>query len=610
MKNEYGTALQRLQQTILEGVALGEPLRSLMTYICETAEAIAPDTICSVLAIDAEGRVQHLASPSLPETYSRRIDGTPIGPCVGSCGTAAYRGEAVEVTDIATDPLWSDYKQLALPLGLKACWSSPIKARDGRVIGTFAFYFRTQRGPSSVEREIVQTCVHICSIAIEHEETQARIQHIAFHDELTGLPNRSSFLRCAEHALERSRTEGIGVAIHSIDLDDFKGVNDTLGHGLGDMLLGHVAKRLCSALREGEFVARLGGDEFAVLQTSSRSREDAAERASAFLCLFDQPFEVENHSIRIGASIGIAQAPRDGYDVLDLMKRADLALYRAKHSGGSAYRFFTPAMYTRLRARRTMEQDLRRALATGEFELFYQPIVTLSSKEMIGLEALVRWNHPTRGLISPGKFIPLAEEVGLIGPLGEWILIEACRQARSFSTSHKVAVNLSPRQLTNPTFVLDVVRALHQADLPPQRLELEITESVPLVENTKLRKCLHELRELGVGISLDDFGTGYSSLSYLRTFPFDSIKIDRSFIQDLGQRSDSTSIVRTVIGLARELGIRTTAEGIETPTQLAWLSKEGCTHGQGYLFGQPRRPADLPCFLASSSEDRCARISA
>ena len=610
MKQEYEPALQRLQQTILEGVALGEPLRSLMTYICETAEAIAPDTICSVLAIDAAGRVQHLASPSLPETYSRSIDGTPIGPCVGSCGTAAYRGEAVEVTDIATDPLWSDYKQLALPLGLRACWSSPIKARDGRVIGTFAFYFRTQRGPSNVEREIVQTCVHICSIAIEHEETQARIQHIAFHDELTGLPNRSSFLRSAEHALERSRTEGFGVAIHSIDLDDFKGVNDTLGHGLGDMLLGHVAKRLCSALQEGEIVARLGGDEFAILQTSSRSREDAAERASAVLCLFDQPFEVENHSIRIGASIGIAQAPRDGCDVLDLMKKADLALYRSKHSGGSAYRFFTPAMYTRLRARRTMEQDLRKAIATGEFELFYQPIVTLSSKEITGLEALVRWNHPTRGLVSPTKFIPLAEEVGLIGPIGEWILIEACRQARSSSTTHKVAVNLSPRQLTNPTFVLDVVRALHQADLPPQRLELEITESVPLVENTKLRKCLHELRELGVGISLDDFGTGYSSLSYLRTFPFDSIKIDRSFIQDLAQRSDSTSIIRAVIGLARELGIRTTAEGIETSTQLAWLCKEGCTHGQGYLFSPPRRAADLPCLLVSGSEGRRARISA
>jgi len=580
-------ALRHLQNQVLESVATGQPLASAMDLLCREAERLAPDVICTVLAVDASGHVRSLSSPSLPDHYAQAIDGIPIGPAAGSCGTAAYRGEPVEVRDIAVDPLWAAYRSLALPLGLLACWSSPIKARDGRVIGTFAFYYRTTRGPSELDRQIVATCVHLCAIAIEHEEAQARIHDLACRDPLTGLPNRASFRQCATEALAACSDPHQGLAIHYMDLDDFKGVNDTLGHWMGDLLLEQVAQRIMSCVKSHELVTRLGGDEFAIIQTQPQDNDEVIGLARQLIALFDQPFEIEGHEILIGASIGIVLAPDHGADLTSLLKKADLALYRAKNEGRRTYRMFAEEMYERVRARRELEQELRLAISRGEFALVYQPIVEIDTHAIISAEALVRWQHPTRGTISPAEFIPIAEETGLIGKLGDWILREACANALEWPANVRVAVNLSPVQLRKTSFVLDVVRALDATGLPPGRLDFEITETVPLAPNAVTRQMLCELKALGIRIALDDFGTGYSSLSYLRSFPFDRIKIDRAFVHELEQRGDTTSIVRAVIGLARELGIRTTAEGVETSRQLAWLKREGCSEGQGYYFRRP-----------------------
>jgi len=372
-----------------------------------------------------------------------------------------------------------------------------------------------------------------------------------------------------------------------LDLDRFKGVNDTLGHPMGDELLKMVATRLRHSLRETDTVARVGGDEFAIIQTGIEQPIDTAILAQRIGEAMRAPYDLGGHAVVVDISIGIAMAPNDGIDADGLLKAADMALYGAKADGRGTYRFFEPAMDLRMKARRELETALRLALAAGQFELHYQPLVNVDDKRITGCEALVRWNHPERGMIPPAEFIPVAEEIGLIVPLGEWVLRQACLDAASWPDGIKVAVNLSPIQVTSQNIVPIVIGALAAAGLPARRLEVEITESV-LMHNTEQNTAtLHRLRELGVRISMDDFGTGYSSLSYLRKFPFDKIKIDRSFISGLPDDNESLAIVRAVAGLAANLNIAATAEGIETAEQLATIRALGCVEMQGYLFSRP-----------------------
>jgi predicted signal transduction protein with EAL and GGDEF domain len=360
-------------------------------------------------------------------------------------------------------------------------------------------------------------------------------------------------------------------------------VNDTLGHPVGDLLLRAVAVRLVERTRETDIVARLGGDEFAVVQSIDRPSE-AAGLADRLIEMFDTPFEVAGHQIVIGTSIGIAFAPQDGVDGDELLKKADLALYRAKVDGRGICRLFHAEMDAEMQARRLLELDLRKALRARQFELFYQPVVDLHAGAVAGFEALLRWRHPERGLVSPASFIPLAEEIGLIVQIGEWVLREACATAASWPGDIRVAVNLSAAQFKSPDLVATVSEALREGGLLPDRLELEITETVMLQDTDATMATLHQLRALGAGIAMDDFGTGYSSLSYLRRFPFDRIKIDQSFVRELSSKRDCGAIVRAVAALSRELGMATTAEGVETREQLALLTSAGCTEVQGYLF--------------------------
>jgi diguanylate cyclase (GGDEF)-like protein len=590
-------AIDHLRNEILEALARGISLETAADRICRAAEAMAPGTVCSILTVDEQGTVHPLAGPSLPEHYSQALEGLPVGPCAGSCGTAIWRGEPVEVRDIATDPLWAEYKALALPLGLRACWSSPIKAGDGRVVGTFAFYYREPRGPAEVEREIVDKCAHLCAIAIEHHAVQSRIHQLAFFDALTGLPNRAQLQERAHAAID-ALDAAAALNVLYIDLDDFKGVNDALGHRIGDQLLERVARRLTACMDERAFIARLGGDEFAVLQAATDADRDGSALAQAVIDALREPFEIDDHRVSIGASVGITQAAR-GADLAELYRQADMALYEAKNQGRGTWRVFAPQMEAAVRSRRSLQQALRGAIDRREFALAYQPIVALATRELVAVEALLRWRHPERGDVPPAIFVPVVEEMGLIGVLGDWVLQEACAAAATWPRDVKVCVNLSPLQLKKADLAADVVAALNRSGLPAERLDLEITESALLAQDIGTRLALHGLHDLGVRLSLDDFGMGYSSLRSLRSFPFDKIKIDMSFVRGIGIDRDATAIIRAMIGLARDLGIRSAAEGIETDTQLEWLSAHGCTEGQGFYFGEPMHGAQLHELLAA-----------
>jgi diguanylate cyclase (GGDEF)-like protein len=452
---------------------------------------------------------------------------------------------------------------------------------NGRVISCFQ--------SSTVDGRWVATYEDVT----ERRQAEAQIMHMARHDALTNLPNRVLFRDRMQQALD----QGEHLAVLFLDLDRFKSVNDSLGHSVGDALLCAVTERLQRVVRGVDTVARLGGDEFAIVQMDARPT-DATELAGKIIEALSETFDVLGHQVNIGTSVGIALAPADGREPDQLLRNADMALYRAKAEGRSTYCFFQPEMDAQMQERRRLELDLRKALVADQFELYYQPLINLATEQVIGFEALLRWNHPERGVVTPDKFIPVAEDIGLIGPLGDWVLKQACHDATRWPVKLSVAVNLSAAQFRNPMLALSVVSALAHSGLPATRLELEITETVLLQDDQSVLNALHDIRQLGVRICMDDFGTGYSSLSYLRSFPFDKIKIDRSFINELGkEESDCVAIIRAVTRLGASLGMTTTAEGVETQEQLDILKAEGCTQAQGYLFSPPRPVSEVPAML-------------
>ncbi len=430
----------------------------------------------------------------------------------------------------------------------------------------------------------------------ERQQAEAQIAHMAHHDALTDLPNRVLLREQLAAALSRLQ-QGDSLAVLYLDLDHFKSTNDTLGHSVGDELLKAVANRLRGCLGENETVARLGGDEFAIIQTGIGQPSDAAALARQVREAIKAPYNIDSHQVLADVSIGISIAPNDGTDLDQLLKQADMAMYGAKSEGRGAFRLFEPEMDARVKARRTLELDLRKALGNDELELHYQPLVNLERNEICSCEALLRWHHPERGAIPPADFIPVAEETGLIVALGEWVLREACAEAAGWPDHITVAVNVSPVQFKEQTLVLTVVSALAASGLPAHRLAIEITEAVLMRDNEMTLATLHQLRSLGVRVVMDDFGTGYSSLSYLRSFPFDKIKIDRSFINDVSDMNDASAIVQAVTSLANILNIASTAEGVETPAQLDKIRALGCTEMQGYLFSRPQPAADIARLL-------------
>jgi diguanylate cyclase len=439
----------------------------------------------------------------------------------------------------------------------------------------------------------------------ERRESEARIRFLAQHDPLTSLPNRVQFRDTLIRELAIAAREGRSVALLGIDLDRFKMVNDTLGHQMGDLLLQQVAERMVSSIRAGDMVSRVGGDEFLLLQTGVQEPSAAARLAGKLIECLSLPFDLDGQQACIGASIGIALAPQDSTQVDELINRADIALYRVKTSGRGQYCFYKAGMDELLRERREMERDIGAAIASGGFELAYQPMFDGGAdSEVLGCEALLRWTHPTHGPIAPDRFIPIAEETGLILPLGAWVLETACREAMAWPASLRVAVNVSPRQISNPGFVELVAQVLNRTGLPGARLELEITETILIRDAEAAMEVLVRLKALGVQIVLDDFGTGYSSLSYLQRFPFDKVKIDKYFVQSLQESDNARAIVGAILAMCHQLNLHVTAEGVEEHEQLRELITQHCDEVQGFLLSRPLAAGAIRPFLDWSRQDR------
>ncbi|KYK44005.1 diguanylate cyclase [Bradyrhizobium liaoningense] len=433
----------------------------------------------------------------------------------------------------------------------------------------------------------------------ERKRAEARLAFMAQHDTLTGLPNRSLLRQQMDEMLLHTRRGAEKVALLMLGLDNFKAVNDTLGHAVGDKLLRGVAKRLRSTLREEDALARLNSDEFAIVQGGLTRPEDAVMLAKRLLEAIADPYLLDGHSVVIGASIGIAMSPGDGDDSEKLLKSADMALSRAKLDARGTFAFFEAALDAKAQSRRKTEVELRDAIQNDVLRPYYQPLIDLQSGRITGFEALVRWPHAERGMVSPAEFIPVAEDTGLINPLGGQMLRRACLDAAAWPDDVRVAVNLSPLQFRSGNLLSVVTDALKHSGLPPRRLELEITETLLLEKSAQVLATLHALRALGVRISMDDFGTGYSSLSYLRSFPFDKIKIDQSFVRDLGANREAQAIIRSIVSLGKSLGVTITAEGVETEAELSCLRAEGCHEGQGFLFSKARPNAEIVSLLAA-----------
>jgi diguanylate cyclase (GGDEF)-like protein len=484
----------------------------------------------------------------------------------------------IHVSGLTAEQMFADYKRRLIED------KDPVLHRelaDGRIIAV-RHRPTASGGWVGTYEDVTERC-----------RVEAHIARLARQDALTELPNRLMFREKMDEALARVGAKMEPVALLCVDLDNFKTVNDSLGHPVGDKLLQSVGARLRGVIEDGDTIARLGGDEFAILHRIE-DPDGAAKLARNLIDAISEPTTIEGQEINTGLSIGIAIAPDDGMDGDQLVRCADLALYRAKAEGRNTFRFYKPEMSARIQFRRSLELDLRRALTAGEFSLVYQPQVALATNELTGMEALIRWTHPERGPVSPSDFIPIAEETGLIVPFGEWVLQTACTEAARWPDPIRVAVNLSPVQLRNRGFVTAVTRTLAAAGLPARRLELEITEAVLMQNDEAVLAMLHQLRGFKVRIAMDDFGTGYSSLNYLRSFPFDKIKIDRCFTTDADRNRGGGAIIQAIATLGASLGVETTAEGIETSDQLDLVRRAGCTEVQGYLIGRPRPAAELP----------------
>lgn len=725
------------EKIILEMIALDEPLKDILREVCLGIEWIVGQICCSISLLDPEGKhIQVVAAPSLPEAYVKAMNGLAIGPQAACSGTAIFLNQPVTSSDIASDPRWVQLRESALTHGLRACWSVPIRAASGTVLGALDAYFTEPQVPGKDDLNFVSNITHLVGVAVQkdrverslHEseeryrsvvnclaegimvqsrdgtivacnpsaerilrlppgsavgnkylnvrrifaedgseipqeelpsrialrrgeailnlamgvetadggtvwvsqnvlpirqagdqdvrsvlisftdvtavkEAQQRLKFLATHDTLTGLPNRAFLVERLGHALSLAQRQNHRIALLFLDLDRFKHVNDTIGHEAGDQLLQTVTSRLSGCIRETDTLARLGGDEFVVLAEGFDDPGYLTSLAERILRAISEPFRLRGYEYYLGVSIGISVHPDDGADGTTLLRCADSAMYAAKEGGRNNYQFYTQELNARSQRRYHLEKNLRHALSTGQFVLHYQPKIDLQDGRIVGAEGLLRWNHPELGLISPVDFIPVAEETGLIVPIGRWVLEQACRQVaawrRQFAPELRMAVNLSPRQFQDDQLV-DVIRNLiEETGLPACALELEITESLLIGDTDKLKPMFDALIDLGVVFSLDDFGTGYSSLSYLQRFPISNLKIDRSFINGIPSNRDSVALTQTIIAMAKALTLTVTAEGVEDEQQMRFLQEAGCREMQGNYYSKPVAPEDFARLLAS-----------
>lgn len=599
--------LRAEQGRVLEMIAGSEPLDRVFDTLVRLVGSQLPEMRCSVLVFDSSNDcLRHAASCGLPQAYIDAIDGVIVGANVGSCGTAIHRRESVFVEDISTDPLWADYRHVALPHGLRSCWSVPITYNDCTVVGTFAMYSTSPRMPSEHELDVVNMAARLAGIAMTRQSTEARITHMAHHDALTGLPNRTLLEDRIAQAIRYASRHRRQITVAFIDLDNFKLVNDTLGHRAGDDLLKTMAERMKECVRGTDTVVRLGGDEFVIVLVDQFNDSDQIERSLTRIREnITRPVSVAGHEWQITYSMGLARYPQDGDTSDQLLMKADQAMYLAKDLGRNNYQFYTDDLNRQVHEKVVIHDGLRRALAAREFQLHYQPQVDIRSGRVFGVEALLRWIHPEKGLIPPARFIGVAEETGLIVPIGEWVLSEACRQIQRWQAAGlpamSVAVNVSARQFAGDNLIRQVCAALSESGVEPGLLELELTESLIMHDVSHALSIMEQLNRMGVQLTIDDFGTGYSSLAALKRFPISRLKIDKSFVRDLPLDEDDAIIATSVISLGHKLKMRVLAEGVENHEQMKFLCYHGCDEMQGYHFSRPLSAADLSELLITSA---------
>ena len=574
---------------ILEMIATGKPASEIYSEIALLYEGRHPGLRCSMLELQ-DGRLMHGGAPSLPKEYCDAVHGLKNGPSVGSCGTSTYTGERVLVENIETDPKWAKIKHVALPHGMRCCWSEPIKDSSGFVLGAFGMYYNYPALPNQEESNDLKSAARLAGIVMERDHAQKRIRELAYNDALTGIASRANFYQTLEAAIKRSDQTASRLGLLYIDLDDFKSVNDSLGHDAGDVLLQEVAKRLQYVARDIDFVARLGGDEFCLLVKNVDDDYAVAHVAQRCLNILSNPVELSTRRVMPACSIGIAYYPDDGKDLSTLIKAADTSLYEAKERGKNQYAFYNPQLTQKAEYRFRMEQSLREAVEQQQLFLVYQPQVQIHTGKIIGVEALSRWHHPQLGHVPPTEFIATAERIGMIKPLTEWVLQTACKQAVAWKKAGlptiRMAVNISPIHFLDKDFVSLIQRVLDETGMVPSELELEVTESVVQTDQQNLA-IFQELKALGVLLAIDDFGTGYSSFASLRHLTVDCLKIDKYFVDGMLADHKSKLLLGSMIEMCKNLEHKIIAEGVEITEQCHTLQQFGCETAQGYLFSKP-----------------------
>ncbi|MBS0299266.1 MAG: EAL domain-containing protein [Proteobacteria bacterium] len=576
------------QAGILEMIAIGRPAAEIYDAIALMYESRHPGMRCSMLELSGN-KLLHGGAPSLPQEYCEAVHGLENGPSVGSCGTSTFTGQRVLVENIETDPKWAKIKQFALPHGMRCCWSEPIKNSSGKVLGAFGMYYNHPALPDEKELKDLISAARLTGIVMERDQAQKRIRTLAYTDELTGLASRAYFIQHTEEITKSSHRHGHRFGVLYIDLDDFKCVNDSLGHDAGDLLLKTIAQRLLTTCRETDFIARLGGDEFCILIEEVEA-DYAANVAKRCLEAISQPIEIYSRKLTPACSIGIAYYPDDGENLSALLKAGDISLYTAKENGKNQYAFYKAELTHKAEYRFQIEQNLREAIEKQQLSLVYQPQVNINSGEIFGVEALSRWHHPQLGQVAPNEFVAIAERIGMIKPLTEWVLRTACNQLVAWKKAGfqqlRMAVNISPSLFLDNGFVLLVKRIINEVGIVPAELELEVTEGIVQTDPRNLT-IFQDLKDLGVLLSIDDFGTGYSSFASLKHLQADYLKIDKYFVDDMLTDKKTLTLVSSMIEMGQKLGYGIIAEGVETLEQLDILKSLNCEIVQGYLFGKP-----------------------
>jgi len=603
------------QNRVLEMIATSTPLADVLSSMIRLLESQITGAVCAALLCDDDGRHLKLgAAPSLPESYGKRIRGSLIGPDAGPSGRAVHWRrpvyvaavtdvpDATDATDATQDAHLGVQVESCVVDGYGACWAQPILSHDGSALGVLTLFVRRPHEPTSDEEQAIAMATRISGIAIERSQAEQRIRHMANHDALTGLPNRTLLSDRLNQVLLHAQRYQRGVTVVFIDLDNFKLINDSLGHRAGDSLLKIVADRMVRCVRRTDTVVRLGGDEFVVvLFDQAQEGGGIRETIEKIRDTIREPVELNDQNFQVTCSMGLASYPNDGLDADTLLMNADAAMYRAKEMGRNNYQLYTSEINIKVHEKLRLQEQLRHALANEEFRLVYQPQVDLQTEKIFGVEALLRWDHPTEGLVSPTTFIPLAEETGLIVPIGDWVLHTACHQNKAWQdagmTPMTISVNVSARQFLQRDWVGRVAHALAVSGLDAKYLELELTESLIMQDLDGAIAIMTQLQAMGVRLSIDDFGTGYSSLSALKHFPIVRLKIDQSFVRELPDGEDNRAIARAVISLGRQLNLKVIAEGVETEQQLNFLRDNDCHEIQGYHYSKPVTPRELEQLL-------------